>query len=302
MKLSKLPYLRIVCNYSQECNLHCIWCHQEGVQVFNGQTKLLDVDEIIYNATLFYKLGVRKFKLIGGEPTLREDLVDIIKGLRKLDCSMDISMVTNGVLLASLIEGYVEAGLSRVNISLFTLDEHYFRENIAPVSLLNATILGIDEAVKMGKCSKINHIYHDYCDFMDIIEFARKRNIRVNILNRIPSITSDEFLPITEIMSVLDKLPISNIFIEEDEYSLPVKVYQLMNGAEIEVKHLEIGQTNLFSSCINCAEKNNCKEGIFALRLTPQGMLQPCLLRVNNTFLLSRGTSSNELIEYLRSL
>ena len=88
----KLPYLRIVCNYSDDCNFNCRWCHHEGVYTRAGRT-LLSLEQIVSVADEFFKIGVRKFKILGGEPTLQRDLEGIIRGLRGIDKATRMHMI-----------------------------------------------------------------------------------------------------------------------------------------------------------------------------------------------------------------
>jgi len=296
----KLPYLRILCNYSDDCNFHCRWCHHEGVYT-RPKRDLLTPEQISFVAELFYELGVRKFKILGGEPTLRDDLGEIIHCLRGFSSEIDISIVTNGSRLNEKIEEYREAGLSRVNVSLFTLDEEYFADHIGNPELLHVVLDGIDKTSDLGMISKINHIFHSEKDLESIIEFARKKNVRINLLNEIPTSKGGRYTDIAEILNVLKKFGIQTETVEDDPFSLPVKLFKLENGVNIEVKHMIISDQQLFDSCRNCGYRSKCKEGIYALRLTPEGMICPCLVRTDNQFDIIRG-NHDEFINYLLNL
>ena len=295
------PYVRVVVNHSQKCNMRCAWCHEEGMQLVRNDSLILP-SEIAQHCQLFHATGVRKFKLVGGEPTLRPDLANIIQVIREIDEAIDLSMVTNGTRLSTRAKEYVEAGLDRINVSLFTLDKDYFVANVGPIHLMTKVIAGIDRCVDLGVCGKINHVYHDKADLLEILAFARARSVRVNVLNQIPSISSPVGMPISDLLDVLYGLPVSRIVEEDDPYSLPVKVITLEDGTEIEVKHKEIGAQGRLSSCQSCSVTHLCKEGIFALRITPTGQLQPCIVRSDNSFDLTGNPSTEELKSYLAAL
>lgn len=296
----KLPYLRIICNYSDDCNFRCRWCHHEGV--YSGTPRrILTPEEIASVAEKFYRIGVRKYKILGGEPTLRNDLGEIIHRLRLLDQDMDISIVTNGHRLTEKIEEYKASGLTRVNVSLFTLDENYFQKNVGNAALLQKVIDGIDQAADMKMLSKINHIYHDQDDLKSIVDFAAERNVRVNLLNEIPTSKGGRFTEIDSCVRALNEIGIDKAEIEEDPFSLPVIVYKLKNGVSVEIKHLTISNQCLFDSCRSCKQREKCKEGIFALRLTPEGKIAPCLVRTDNSFDVLEKTE-DEFMQYLQQL
>jgi len=116
-------YLRI--SLTERCNLRCTYCMPpEGVQL---SPNILNKDEILKLASVFAQHGVTKFRLTGGEPTLRSDLLEIVQGLNTLG-PQQIGMTTNGVTLARHLDALVEAGMSSINISLDTLDANQFSE------------------------------------------------------------------------------------------------------------------------------------------------------------------------------
>lgn len=86
---------------------------------------LLTTDEIIRIARLFVANGVRKIRLTGGEPTIRKDLVEIVERLSALGLE-SLGMTSNGIALSRKLPDLVKAGLTHLNISLDTLDEHKF--------------------------------------------------------------------------------------------------------------------------------------------------------------------------------
>ena len=119
----KHTYLRL--SLTERCNLRCTYCMpQDGVPL-QPQSHLLQTDELLKLATYFREQGVTKFRLTGGEPTLRADLVDIVKGLSALQ-PKQIGMTTNGIVLASKLPALVEEGMNSVNLSLDTLDPEKF--------------------------------------------------------------------------------------------------------------------------------------------------------------------------------
>jgi cyclic pyranopterin phosphate synthase len=118
-----IHYLRI--SLTDHCNLRCVYCMPED-QTFRPNADLLQDDEILLLARLFADLGFDKIRLTGGEPTVRANVVEIVRGIASTPGIRSVSMTTNGVLLGKLATPLKEAGLERVNVSIDTLDPEKF--------------------------------------------------------------------------------------------------------------------------------------------------------------------------------
>ena len=121
----KIDYLRI--SVTDRCNLRCVYCMPaEGIRLLRHED-ILSFDEITEVARIAIELGVRKIRLTGGEPLVRKGIVDLVSMLSAIPGVEDLSMTTNGILLAQFALLLKEAGLRRVNVSLDTLDPDRFR-------------------------------------------------------------------------------------------------------------------------------------------------------------------------------
>lgn len=121
----QIDYLRI--SITDKCNLKCIYCMPEkGLKHFN-QSDILTNEEIIKIVRIACKYGVRKVRLTGGEPLLRNDIVQLISGIKGAGIK-DLSITTNGQRLAGMAHKLKKAGLDRVNISLDTLIAERYRD------------------------------------------------------------------------------------------------------------------------------------------------------------------------------
>jgi cyclic pyranopterin phosphate synthase len=120
----RIHYLRI--SLTDHCNLRCIYCMPEE-QVFRPNADLMQDDEILLLARLFAGLGFDKIRLTGGEPTVRANVVDIVRGIASTPGIKSVSMTTNGVLLSRLAQPLKDAGLQRVNVSIDTLNPEKFK-------------------------------------------------------------------------------------------------------------------------------------------------------------------------------
>jgi GTP 3',8-cyclase / cyclic pyranopterin monophosphate synthase len=120
-------YLRI--SLTERCNLRCTYCMPEaGIAHLTPNSDLLTSEEILRLASVFVSLGVTKIRLTGGEPTLRSDLIEIVKGLSSFreEGLKTIAMTTNGIVLERHLSDLTASGLTHVNISLDSLRPHRF--------------------------------------------------------------------------------------------------------------------------------------------------------------------------------
>ena len=124
--MNTIDYLRI--SLLDRCNFRCQYCMPEGTELnYILRQDLLTSEEIITLLTqVFIPLGFSKFRLTGGEPLLRPDLVDIVSQIAALPQTQDLSLTTNGFLLVNLAQELYDAGLRRINISLDSLNPQTF--------------------------------------------------------------------------------------------------------------------------------------------------------------------------------
>src|SRR4029453_11526630 len=116
----EIDYLRI--SVIDHCNLRCVYCMPLRGLTFVPSDELLTAAEIERVARAGVGLGFRKFRLTGGEPTLRPDLVEIVRRIASVPGAEDVAMTTNAILLPRLARPLREAGLRRVNVHVDTLD------------------------------------------------------------------------------------------------------------------------------------------------------------------------------------
>ena len=112
------PVLNLRISVTQRCNLNCPYCHREGQERKpNDSVVEMTVAEIVRLVKIASSLGINRIKLTGGEPLLREDILEIVKGIARLQGLQDLSMTTNGTLLASMAKDLRACGLMRVNVN-----------------------------------------------------------------------------------------------------------------------------------------------------------------------------------------
>ncbi len=165
-----INYLRI--SLTDKCNLRCVYCMPEDM-TFRPRQELLQDDEIQRLVRIFAGLGFKKFRLTGGEPTVRANVVDIVAAIASTPGVEQVAMTTNGLLLDKLAEPLARAGLSRVNISIDTLDPAKFKK-LTRWGNVEDVWAGIDAAAGAGIEVKLNAvIVRGYNDRQDVVDLAR---------------------------------------------------------------------------------------------------------------------------------
>lgn len=165
-----IHYLRV--SLTDKCNLRCVYCMAEDM-VFRPSAELMQDDELMTLMHLFADLGFDKYRLTGGEPTIRPNIVEIVRGMKAIPGVRSVSMTTNGVLLRKLARPLAEAGLERVNISVDTLDPVRFHK-ITRWGDLDSVWDGILAAEEAGLLPiKLNAVVARGYNEDDVAELAR---------------------------------------------------------------------------------------------------------------------------------
>ncbi len=142
-----INYLRI--SVTDRCNLRCRYCMpEEGVKLIS-HNDILTYDEITAFTRVAVAAGVTKVRITGGEPLVRKGVTSLVRMLSEIEGITDLSMTTNGILLADYADELAAAGLMRVNVSLDTLDPDRYR-HITRGGELADVLRGIDAARRAG--------------------------------------------------------------------------------------------------------------------------------------------------------
>lgn len=171
---------------TDRCNFRCRYCMP--VESFGAdheflpRTELLSFEEIARVARLLAPLGVRKLRLTGGEPLLRRGLEDLVAMLAAIEGIDDIAMTTNGVLLAHHAEALALAGLSRVTVSLDSLDPATFARMNGIGAKVERVLAGISAALAFGLPVKVNTVIQRGVNESEILPLARwARDLGVDV-------------------------------------------------------------------------------------------------------------------------
>lgn len=274
---------------TQRCNFKCIYCHREG-QILDSSVELL-AEEIERIVRVAASLGVYGVKLTGGEPLLRRDIVEIVRRISTIPGIQDVSMTTNGFLLKEYAWQLKEAGLSRVNVSLDTLDAEKFKL-ITGVDAHKKVIEGIIEASKAGlNPIKINMVLLkgvNYDEVEDMIKFAEKNRLVLQLIELEQPREDPFYIKYhVDLNDVEDKLreKSSKIIVRSMHHR---RKYVLRSGAEVEV----VKPMHNTEFCLHCNR----------IRLTSDGKLKPCLFRHDNLVDVLNPMRSGADDQHLKSL
>lgn len=150
-----INYLRL--SLTKVCNFRCTYCLPEGAH-WGKQTDFLTLTEIKHLLEALTELGVHKVRLTGGEPSLRNDFIDIVKMIRTIPGIQSLAMTTNGYILDKFATAYFDAGISSINISLDSLDESVF-EQVTGSKKFSNILSGIEQCILLGFAKiKINAV------------------------------------------------------------------------------------------------------------------------------------------------
>jgi GTP 3',8-cyclase len=164
-------YLRI--SVTDRCNYRCVYCMPAEGLAWMPRKELLTYDEIGRLVGIFAGMGVRRVRLTGGEPTVRRDILELVRRLGAIPGIEDLAMTTNGHLLGPLAGQLAAAGLRRVNISIDSLDPDRF-SRLTRGGNLAAVLQAIDAAVAAGLCPvKLNMVVIGGENDAEILAMAR---------------------------------------------------------------------------------------------------------------------------------
>lgn len=182
----KVDYLRM--SVTDRCDFRCVYCMAEEM-TFLPRQQILSLEEILQVAERFVALGTRKIRLTGGEPLVRAGVVGLCEKIAALPGLRELCMTTNGSQLDKLAAPLFKAGVTRLNISLDSLDPQRFRE-LTRTGDLHKVIAGIDAANAAGFVhTKLNCVVmHGRNDdeINDLLAFAIDRNLDVSFIEEMP--------------------------------------------------------------------------------------------------------------------
>jgi cyclic pyranopterin phosphate synthase len=265
---------------TDRCNLRCVYCMPEGGIHFRPPAELLQDDELVTLIEIGAELGVEKIRLTGGEPTVRPRIVSLVRRIAAIPGIKDLAMTTNAVLLEALAAPLAEAGLTRVNVSLDTMDPEKF-SRITRGGHVDRVLAGIERAEAVGlRPMKVNSVVVRGFNEDDVVPLAAltlERDWEVRFIEVMPFgtvadvadagiVTSDETM--ARIEGALG--PLASLDLTGDS---PARTYRLSGASGT------LGFISPVSEpfCAKCGR----------IRLTADGRLRLCLLRDDEEDLLT---------------
>ncbi len=170
---------------TDRCNFRCTYCMPFDEYTWIDKKEILSFEEITRLTRLFVKLGVDKIRLTGGEPLVRQSIEELIGQLSQIHGLKDISLTTNGSLLAEKAASLKSAGLNRINVSVDTLDADKFKR-ITKRGDLDKVLQGLFTAKKVGLLPiKINAVIErgvNDDDVLNLVEFSRENGFAIRFI------------------------------------------------------------------------------------------------------------------------
>lgn len=268
----RISYLRV--SLTDRCNFRCVYCMPQHGAHFAPRDELLTDDELLRVVRSCAAVGFEKIRLTGGEPTLRRNLVELVRGIAATPGIREVSMTTNALRLAEIAEQLKAAGLQRVNISIDSLNADRFRA-ITRGGDIERVWAGILAAQRAGLGPiKLNAVVVRGLNDDEVVELARlavERPWQVRFIEMMPlagvgELAKESVVPSSEIVARLEAVwgPLEFVGWAGSD---PARTYRVPGGQ---------GTIGFISSVSEpfCATCNR-------MRLTADGKLHLCLLRDN---------------------
>ena len=292
----EITYVRI--SVTDRCNLRCRYCMPDGYLGGEKPSDILSYEELAVVAEAMVRIGVRKFRLTGGEPLVRKDLHILVQHLNAFPEVQDIALSTNAMLLRRNAQALREAGLTRVNISLDTLNPETFLK-ISQNQSLDQVLDGIAAAEEYGLHPiKLNVVVQRGVNDDEVCELAGMtlekdwsvRFIEVMPMRQNPEKQREQYVSAEEIQTRIVERFGELEELKRDAFAGPAREFRLRGGRG------RVGFITPLSHTF-CATCNR-------VRLTTTGKLRLCLFGEAGVDLrgpVRSGAGADDLVEILRS-
>ncbi|MFT5681354.1 MAG: cyclic pyranopterin phosphate synthase [Myxococcota bacterium] len=285
-------YLRV--SVTDRCNYRCVYCMPAEGMSWVPRKELLTYEEIARIVRVFAGLGIRQIRLTGGEPTMRSDITQLIATLRDIPGIDDLSMTTNAHTLARLAQPLVEAGLTRLNVSIDSLKPDRFAA-LTRGGDLKRVLDGIEAARAAGLTPiKLNAVLlagENEDEIFDLVEYAAAADgdLQLRFIEYMPfEARWHRCVPAAEVRRRL-----------ATRYTLATTPDKIGGGPSREWRIAENGLRVGFISPLSHRFCDTCNR----LRLMVDGHLRTCLAHEDTPSLrdlLRQGASETELADSIR--
>ena len=263
-----VDYVRI--SVTDRCDFRCVYCMSEDM-TFLPRQQILSLEEIQLIAQAFVELGVKKIRLTGGEPLVRNGITQLVKNIADLPGLKELNMTSNGSQLPRLAKELKEAGLNRLNISLDSLDEQRFKE-LTRTGDLSVVLSGIQAAKQQGFSNiKLNAVIlkgRNDDEIIKLIDYIRLHQLDISFIEEMPLgqisehdreqtfMSSDEIRGLIQDHKKIEKIDANS--------GGPSEYWRFLDGHNSRVGFISPHSHNFCGSCNR-------------VRLTAEGKLLLCL-------------------------
>jgi len=182
----QITYVRM--SVTDRCDFRCVYCMDEKM-TFVPREQLLTLEEMARLGRAFVQLGVNKIRLTGGEPLTRRNVMQLFNDLGHLDGLNDFTLTTNGSQLPKYAQQLKDSGVTRINISLDTLDAQRFSD-LTRIGKIEQTLEGIDAAIASGfDRIKLNAVIlknRNHDEILPLVDYARDKGIDISFIEEMP--------------------------------------------------------------------------------------------------------------------
>ena len=283
----KHDYLRIA--LTDKCSLRCQYCMPEENMSFFPQSKLMTAGEIFDIASVFTGLGVKKIRLTGGEPLIRNDAKEIMMQLSRLP--IELCITTNVILADGFIETFKKTGIRSVNVSLDTFNAEKFLK-ITRRNYFHKVLMNIHLLLSHGFHVKLNVVVMrgvNDDELLDFIDFTKHFNIHIRFI---------EFMPFSGNAWDEDKLVTYAEMLEKIETRF--KIEKLNDIAHSTSKKYQApGYTGTFAFITTMSSPfcNDCNR----MRLTADGKMKNCLFSKGEADLLTALRNKEDIAPIIKT-
>lgn len=179
----EIDYMRI--SVIDSCNLNCYYCNPCDNNEHCHALNILSVKEVLCIVRAATRLGIKHFRLTGGEPLLHPQLDEMVLQIKKIPGVSSVSLTTNAVLLAQHAKWLKEAGIDSINVSLDTIDASEY-ERITKKPLLEEVKHGINAAIECGIRVKINVVLTPQTDVVALTRYVAKKGTDIRFIEMMP--------------------------------------------------------------------------------------------------------------------
>jgi len=262
-----VDYVRI--SVTDRCDYRCVYCMSERME-FLPRSDILSLEELQIITQAFVELGVSRIRITGGEPLVRKGVVSLLAKIGKLPGLDELLITTNGSHLAEYAESLKESGVSRINVSLDSLDKVRFKE-MTRVGDLDTVLNGIDTAISKGfQRIKINTVVlrnRNHQEVLDLVKFAIRKGIDISFIEEMP-------------LGHIDEHDRYEAFYSSDELKQDIERFFVLTPLAEKTggpsRYYKVGETTSRVGFISPHSHNFCGD-CNRVRVTAEGRLLLCL-------------------------